>query len=85
MVQAIVNLSEQEDRVVQIVKGKFGLRTKAKAISYIIGKFGNSFLEPELRPEYVEKLRKIEKEGIFRTYSDLESLRKDIEGSDVQD
>lgn len=80
MVQAIVKLSEREDRVVQIVKGKFGIKTKAEAISFIIDQYEKTLLEPELRPEYVEKIRKIEKKGIFRSYKDFKSLRKDIEG-----
>lgn len=80
MVQAIVNLSEREDRVVQIVKGKFGIKTKAKAISLIIDQYEKTLLEPELRPEYVEKIAKIEKEDKFNTYKDFASLKKNIEG-----
>ena len=79
MVQAIVNLSERENRVVQIVKGKYGIRTKAKAISFIIDQYEEILLEPELRPEYIEKIRRIEREESIKHYDDLESLRKDLE------
>ena len=62
MVQAIINLSEHENRVLNIIKGKFGLRNKSEAISLIIREYERRFLEPELRPEYIEKMRKREKE-----------------------
>lgn len=78
MVQAIVNLGEYEDRVLTIVKGKFGLKNKSDAINLVIKKFEEQFLEPELRPQYVKRLMKIDKEkGIpFKTMADL---RREIE------
>lgn len=33
----------------------------------------------EVRPEYVEKIKKILAEGKFHTYDNIEELRKDIE------
>jgi hypothetical protein len=36
-------------------------------------------LEPELRPEYLEKLRRIEKEGYGETFKSIEELRRKIE------
>lgn len=36
MVKALITLSEHENRVLNIVKGKFGLRNKSEAISLII-------------------------------------------------
>jgi len=62
MVQAIINLNEHENRVINIIKGKFGLRNKSEAISLIIREYERKFLEPELRPEYIEKMKKREKE-----------------------
>jgi len=61
MVQAIVTLGEHEDRVLTIVKGKYGLKNKSEAINLVIDKFEEGFLEPELRPEYKTKLNKIMK------------------------
>jgi len=81
MVQAIIHLGEQEDRVLNIVKGKYGLKNKSEAINLVIDKFEQEFLEPELRPEYVKKIKKIEKEGNFRTFKDIEDLKKVIESA----
>jgi DNA topoisomerase IA len=61
MVQAVVSLGENEARVINIIKGKFGLKNKSEAINLIIEKYEESFLEPELRPEYEAKLAKITK------------------------
>lgn len=81
MVQSIVNLGEREDRVLTIVKGKFGLKNKSQAINFVIGKFEESNLEPELRPEYVKKIRKIEKEGKFSEFRNIAELKKEIENA----
>jgi len=62
MVQAVVNLNEHENRVLNIIKGKYGLKNKSEAISVVISEYEKELLEPELRPEYVEKLKKREKE-----------------------
>ena len=78
MVQAIVNLGEREDRVLTIVKGKFGLKNKSEAINLVIEKFEQEFLEPRLRPEYKEELLKIDR-GKFKAFSSVDDLRKDIE------
>ena len=59
MVQAVVTLGEREDRVLTIVKGKYWLKNKSEAINLVIDKFEEDLLEPQLRPEYAEKLKKI--------------------------
>ncbi len=80
MVQAIVTLGENEDRLLTIVKGKFGLKNKSEAVNFIIDKYGEELLEPELRPEYVEKLNKIKKQHGIR-FKDVDELRKHIENA----
>ena len=78
MVQAIINLGEREDQVVQILKGKFGLKNKSEAMNRVIEEFEENLLEPELRPEYKEELLRIDK-GKFTPFSSVEELRKEIE------
>lgn len=78
MVQAIINLSEHENRVLQIVRGKFGLKNKTEAVNLIIDKYEEHFLEPELRPEYEKELLKID-QGKFKKFSSVDELRKEIE------
>jgi len=62
MVKAIVNMGEHEDRVLTIVKGKYGFKNKSDAMNFVINKFEEAYLEPELRPEYIKKLERIKKE-----------------------
>ena len=75
MVQNIINIGEKEDRVLNIVKAKFGLKNKSEAVSMIAKIYEESFLEPELRPEYVKKLERIRK-GRYIRYNSIEELRK---------
>ena len=79
MVQSIIDIDENEDRVLNIVKAKYGLKNKSQAVSTIAKIYEESFLEPELRPEYVEKLKKISK-GKHIPFKDIDDLRKQIEG-----
>ena len=66
MVQAVINFTEHENRIINIVKGKHGLKNKSQAVEYIIKVFEEEMLEPELKPEYIEKLEKIEKEKTIK-------------------
>ena len=78
MVQAIVNLGEREDRLLTIIRGKFGLKNKSDAVNFVIDKYGDELLEPRLRPEYKEELIKIDK-GKFKRFTSIDDLRKEIE------
>lgn len=78
MTQAIINLGTNEDRILNIVKGKYGLKNKSDAVNFVIAKFEEQLLEPELRPDYSDKLGKIlSKKGA--KYKSIEALRKSIE------
>jgi len=81
MVQSIIDIDENEDRILNIVKAKFGLKNKSQAVALITKIYADSFLDPELRPEYISKLRKIEKEGKFISFNSIEELRNNIENA----
>ncbi len=74
MVQAVIKIDERLNRVLNIVKAKYGFKDKSQTIEYVIQKYESAFLEPELRPEYVEKLDKIRK-GKYTKYSSIEELQ----------
>lgn len=59
MVQAMININEESNRVLNVVKAKYGLRDKSEAIDIVVKEYEENFLEPELRPEYKKKLFKI--------------------------
>jgi hypothetical protein len=79
MVQAVINIRDHANRVLNIVKAKYGLKDKSQAIELVIEKYETNFLEPGLRPEYVEKIKKIQKHGKFKKYTSVQKLRDEIE------
>ncbi|MBI4154559.1 DUF2683 family protein [Candidatus Woesearchaeota archaeon] len=61
MVHAMINVEERTNRVLNVVKAKYGLGDKSQAIDLVVKEYEELLLEPELRPEYKEKLLKIVK------------------------
>ncbi len=79
MVQALVKIDENTNRVLNVVKAKYNLKDKGEAIQVVVSKYIEKENEPELRPEFIEKLKKIENQkGI--PFKDITELRKIIEG-----
>ncbi len=78
MVQAIVNLAEKQARILNIVKGKYGLKNKSEAMNLVLEQYGELVLEPELKPEFIERMKRIEKEKRipFKTIEELDQLIK---------
>ncbi|SNQ60807.1 DUF2683 family protein [Candidatus Methanoperedens nitratireducens] len=62
MVKAIININDRTNRVLNIVKAKHGLKNKSEAINKVVNEYGRSLLEPELRPEFIEKIKARQKE-----------------------
>ncbi len=62
MVKAIIDIEDHTNRVISIVKAKYGLKDKSEAIDLMAGQYEEEILEPQLRPEYIEKARKIRKQ-----------------------
>ena len=75
MVKATIEIPDNENRVLNIVKGQHGLKNKEQAITMIIKLYGEEMLEPELRPEFIKEMKRIEKQkGI--PFKNIEELRK---------
>jgi len=62
MVQSLIELSEDTNRVLNVIKAKHGLRTKSEAIELVTQAYAEELMEPELRPAYAKKLEKIDDE-----------------------
>jgi len=62
MVQAIVSISKKANHILNIVKAKYELKDKSSAIEKMAEEYEKLLLEPQLRPEYIEKLKRIERE-----------------------
>lgn len=66
MVQALIEIDENTNRVLNVVKAKYGLRDKGEAIQLVVEKYIDEENEPELRPEFIEKIKQIEKQKSIR-------------------
>jgi hypothetical protein len=75
MVQAMINIDEHTNRVLKIVKAKYELKDKSKAIDLMAQQYEEAILQPELRPEFVEKAKEIMSEKAIHVGS-LEDFRK---------
>ena len=75
MVQAMIDIPENVNHILSIVKARYQLKDKSEAISKIVLECGENILEPELRPEYIKKLEKIQK-GKYIKYNSIDELRK---------
>jgi len=75
----MIEIPEEANQILNIIKARYNLKTKSEAIAKIVIECGGNILEPELRPEYLEKLAKIEKEGYSETFNSIGQLRRKIE------
>ena len=66
MVQALVKLDENTNRVLDIVKAKYCLKDKGAAIELVVTKYIEEENEPELRPEFFKKIKQIQKQKSIR-------------------
>ncbi|HLC32456.1 MAG TPA: DUF2683 family protein [Candidatus Nanoarchaeia archaeon] len=78
MVQAIIDIKDSTNRVINIVKAQFGLKDKSEAIDVLAAQYERQILEPQLRPEYVSTLKKIKTQKGIK-FRNIEELRKMIE------
>ena len=79
MVKAIINIDEHTNRLLNILKAKYGLKDKSEAIVIMAQQYEKEVLEPELKPEYIQKIKKIQKHGKFKQYTSVKELREEIE------
>ena len=77
----MIEIPKEVNQVLNIVKARFGLKTKSEAIARVVAEYGSEILEPELRPKYIEKLKKIEDKGNFVSFSSIEELKNSIENA----
>jgi len=59
MVNSTISLNENASRMLNNIKEMYGLETDSEAIEFMVHQ---CIEEPELRPEYIEKMKKIDRE-----------------------
>ena len=73
-----INLSDDANSILNIVKTKHKLRNRSEAFNFIVDEYEQKLLE--INPKYLKKLEKIEK-GKFIRFNSIDDLRKKIESS----
>lgn len=66
MVQAMIQISDEANQILNIVKARYGLKDKSNAIEKVVLEFGEGFLEPQLRPEFIQKMKERQKERTIK-------------------
>jgi hypothetical protein len=69
MVKAMIDIDKRTNQVLNIVKAQYGLKDKSEAIEKVVDIYEEEVMEPELRPEYIEKIKKIRKEKSIKVKS----------------
>jgi hypothetical protein len=58
-IQAMIEIPEEVNQILNIVKARYNLKDKSEAITKVVTDYGIELLEPELRPDFIEKMKKI--------------------------
>jgi len=66
MVNALIKLNENTNRVLNVVKAKYGFKDKGEAVEFVVEKYIEAEEEPELKPEFIEKIKEIEKQKTIK-------------------
>ncbi|HDP73947.1 MAG TPA: DUF2683 domain-containing protein [Candidatus Woesearchaeota archaeon] len=66
MVNAMIRISDKANQILNIVKAKRNLKDKSEAIEYVALEYGKDLLEPQLRPEFIEKMKKRQQESTIK-------------------
>jgi hypothetical protein len=66
MVKAIVEIDEEANSVINVLKAQYGLKDKSQAINEMARQYKALVLESGIRPEYLKKLERIQREPIIR-------------------
>jgi hypothetical protein len=62
MVNALIKLEPNTNRVLNVIKAKYDLRDKSEAIEFLVGRYIETENDEELKPEFAKKLNKIAKQ-----------------------
>lgn len=79
-VSARVNLEEYTNRVLGVIKAKYGLKDKSEAINKFIELYGDEVVEKEASDEYIKKTIELVEEHVKKyrkrkmSFKELDSL-----------
>ena len=62
MTHALVELDDNTNRVLNIVKAKYSLKDKGEAIRFVVTEYIEMEAEPELKPEFIQKMEEVKRQ-----------------------
>jgi hypothetical protein len=62
MVKAQIEINNETNQILNIIKAQYALRDKSEAIEKVVEMYVEEMMEPELKPEFVKKIKKARKE-----------------------
>jgi hypothetical protein len=77
MISARVELNNYANRVLGVIKMKFGLKDKSEALNKFIEIYGENIIEKEANDEYVKKILTIS-ENHFKKYGKRKMTRQEL-------
>ncbi len=66
MVNALIKIDENANRILNIIKAKYGLKDKEEAINFVTKKYIGQEDEPKLKPEFIKKINEIERQKVLK-------------------
>ena len=75
MVKAIIDITDEANRILNIIKAEYNLKDKSEAIDVMAEEYKELVFEPKVKSSYVRKLRKIQKEPLVNIGT-LKDFRK---------
>jgi hypothetical protein len=87
MIEAVLNLDERTNRVLNIVKEQYNLKDQSEAINLMALQYEEEILERPYSPEFIKEMQEIMAEepvGRFKTVDELDAYIKSLpdEGDD---
>ena len=76
MTSAIIELSEHNNWVVNMLKARFSLKNKSDALNFLVQKYEKEIVGSEVRPEYARKAHKIHMQK-GKSFNSLKEMLKD--------
>jgi len=73
--KALLEIPDEVNQTLNIIKAQHNLKNKAQAITLVVNHYKDEQMEPELRPEFVQKIQATEHlKGI--PFKSVDELRK---------
>ena len=66
MPQALISLSKESNKILNLVKAKYNLNDKSSAVEIVIDHYIECEGEPDLKDEFIERIKKAEKGRFIR-------------------